>query len=60
MLVVNTFLLELILVSLLINILENILEVSVIFLHDGVLRGELERIASLECILHACVSKALN
>jgi len=60
MLVVNTLLLELLNVLSLINMLEDILEETIVFLQDGVLGGELKWEASVEGILHASSSKAVN
>ena len=59
-LVVNTLLLELLNELSLINMLEDVLEETVVFLQNGVLCGELKWVASVEGILHASSSEAVN
>jgi hypothetical protein len=55
--ILGTLFFELGFVLVVIKILENIFESSVVFLHDGVFGGEIERIVSVQSIMEALVSK---
>mmetsp|Transcript_18496 Transcript_18496/g.13296 ORF Transcript_18496/g.13296 Transcript_18496/m.13296 type:complete len:332 (+) Transcript_18496:516-1511(+) len=60
MFIINALGLELILEFLLINVLENIFEKTIILLEDGVLGGELERQLTVQRVLHAGASEGGN
>lgn len=59
-LVPQTLRLEVLLVILLVDLLENVLELAIIGLQDGVLGGHVHRVVERECVLERGVCKALD